>query len=584
MKKRIFATLLTAGLTTGMLPAASAAVDSGDANAYLKAMDNMPSASSYLVDFDGDGTDELLLWDNQSYDNKQYEVWDGSRKIAFGTLEYNQGDDTSYYEIARSKAEPDQLFLRYAFCLRNDNLKYFTYTVKNGVWSKVDDAKWSETYRDDMMVTDNHVNDYYFAGQSYVDHQLFQQMAAEMNDKYVRVEVLRANHSDRAAVLAALDTTSDGYKDVLSSLSSSECKALFDDFLYCVAGVDTGYIMPGRPSRGFDSRAASDGDIVGLLESLRMDTYFEISNDPFPQADFTKLTQQYFGRTIDYSKFATDHQPTEMDYGYSNLYYDGVFYLCWPQRGSNIELESLSGTPKQLYSLGSNRYCANFSITTAASSYAYSAVVKQNTDGTWQLVRLYPAHYTPTEAELAAFVAPSSWAQAEINAADAAGLIPELNGDPGWQDHTTRLQFAQLAVRLAEKATGQTLSVAPASTFADCNDLDVRKAYAAGIVSGTSDTTFSPANSLTREQLAAMLWRAAAYIQKQTGEPVLSAGSSLAGYTDAGRVSAYAKEAVASLAQHGIMKGTSATELSPQENCSVEQSILLTYRMMQKLF
>lgn len=562
MKKRIFATLLTAGLTTGMLPAASAAVDSGDADAYLKAMDNMPSASSYLVDFDGDGTDELLLVQKNTPDQLRYEVWDGSARLANATVEYLS------LELDQ-KAGTDQQYLvttpKYG-----DAIGRTSYTISSGAWKKAEELSGAWI----GMQQKCYINGVPVSAEEF----------AQAEKAYTTLRMLDTDqNSVREEVLTALDVTVDGYKDVLSTLSSSERQALFHDFLYCVAGVDTGYIIPGSPSRGFDSRAASDGDIVGLLESLRMDTYFEISNDPFPQADFTKLTQQYFGRTIDYSKFATDHQPTEMDYGYFNLYYDGVFYLCWPQRGSNIELESLSGTPKQLYSLGSNRYCANFSITTAASSYAYSAVVKQNTDGTWQLVRLYPAHYTPTEAELAAFVAPSSWAQAEISAADAAGLIPELNGDPGWQDHTTRLQFAQLAVRLAEKATGQTLPVAPASTFTDCSDLDVRKAYAAGIVSGTSDTTFSPANSLTREQLAAMLWRAAAYIQKQNGESVLSAGSSLAGYTDAERVSAYAKEAVASLAQHGIMKGTSATELSPQENCSVEQSILLTYRMMQKL-
>lgn len=174
---------------------------------------------------------------------------------------------------------------------------------------------------------------------------------------------------------------------------------------------------------------------------------------------------------------------------------------------------------------------------------------------------------------------PSDWAQAEIAAADAAGLIPELNGSPAWQSSASRLHFAQLAVRLAETVTGETLPAAPESTFADCTDVDVRKAYAAGIVNGTSDTTFSPEDKLTREQLATMLWRAASYIQQQTGEQVLTAGGSLEGYTDAGSVSDYATEAVATLANYGIMKGTSATALSPQQDCSVEQSALLCYRL-----
>ena len=245
--------------------------------------------------------------------------------------------------------------------------------------------------------------------------------------------------------------------------------------------------------------------------------------------------------------------------------------------------------PQHLYDLGDGYFAASmiegwrYDDGALSSSDLFYSIVKKNADGTYRFIRTYPANYTPTETELAAFVAPSSWAQAEIDAADAAGLIPELNGDPSWQDNITRLQFAQLAVCLTEKATGETLSAAPASTFADCTDVDVRKAYAAGIVNGTSDTTFSPDGKLTREQLATMLWRAAGYIQQKTGETVLTAGGSLTGYSDANRVSAYAKEAVGALAKNNIMQGTSETELSPQANCSVEQSVLLAYRMMQKL-
>ena len=80
MKKRFLSTLLTAAMAAGMLPAAGAAVDSTDAQAYLKAMDNMQNASSYLVDFDGDGSDELLLtW--HGFEQSSYEVWDGAKKL-----------------------------------------------------------------------------------------------------------------------------------------------------------------------------------------------------------------------------------------------------------------------------------------------------------------------------------------------------------------------------------------------------------------------------------------------------------------------------------------------------------------------
>ena len=213
----------------------------------------------------------------------------------------------------------------------------------------------------------------------------------------------------------------------------------------------------------------------------------------------------------------------------------------------------------------------------------FSTVIKENYDGTWSILHRYPNGYIPTTDELSAFVAPSSWAKAEVEAADAAGLIPDLTGDPGWQDASTRLQFCQLAVQLAETALGETLPAAPANTFTDCSDLAVRKAYAAKIVNGMTETTFSPNGTLTREQLATMLWRAVNYIQTQSGEQALTGGGSLTGYTDAGSVSSYAKEAVAALNKNGIMKGTSNTALSPKGSCTVEQSVLLSYRTFLKL-
>ena len=80
-----------------------------------------------------------------------------------------------------------------------------------------------------------------------------------------------------------------------------------------------------------------------------------------------------------------------------------------------------------------------------------------------------------------------------------------------------------------------------------------------------------------------MLWRAVDYIQTRTGENTLTAGGSLTGYIDAAQVSAYAREAVAALAHHSIMQGTGPTTLSPKNDCTVEQSVVLAYRTLEKL-
>lgn len=63
---------------------------------------------------------------------------------------------------------------------------------------------------------------------------------------------------------------------------------------------------------------------------------------------------------------------------------------------------------------------------------------------------------------------------------------------------------------------------------------------------------------------------------------VLTENGSLAGYDDAGRVSEWAREAMAALNADGILRGTADTTLSPKDTTTVEQGILLALRAYQK--
>ena len=72
-----------------------------------------------------------------------------------------------------------------------------------------------------------------------------------------------------------------------------------------------------------------------------------------------------------------------------------------------------------------------------------------------------------------------------------------------------------------------------------------------GIVNGTSATTFDPNGQITREQLAAILYRyTAKYAPDATGN-----AASLAAYPDAGSVSAYARDAMAWAVGNGLIGG-----------------------------
>lgn len=175
----------------------------------------------------------------------------------------------------------------------------------------------------------------------------------------------------------------------------------------------------------------------------------------------------------------------------------------------------------------------------------------------------------------------SSWAKGEIDLAREAGLITEHTAF--YQtNNISRFQFAELIVNLTEKVTGKKITPAAADTFTDCSEEVVRKAYAAGIVNGKSETTFAPDENCTREQIAAMIYRAWKYIGEETGCAVPSETKAFAAYADKSKVSGYAVEAVGVLATCGVMKGTSETQLSPKNSCTIEMCILLIYRLYQR--
>lgn len=113
---------------------------------------------------------------------------------------------------------------------------------------------------------------------------------------------------------------------------------------------------------------------------------------------------------------------------------------------------------------------------------------------------------------------PSDWANAEVKQAVQAGLVPELTGDPAYQDALTREQFAQLVVQTLEVLLDNQLAAAPAGTFTDCETPAVLKACEAGIIGGIGGGKFAPAQTTNREQIATMMARAIDYLEENGGQ------------------------------------------------------------------
>mgnify|MGYP001860898126 CR=1 FL=1 len=99
-----------------------------------------------------------------------------------------------------------------------------------------------------------------------------------------------------------------------------------------------------------------------------------------------------------------------------------------------------------------------------------------------------------------------------------------------------------------------------------------------GIVSGTTATTFAPNAAITREQMAAILYRYAQF----KGYDV-SVKADLSVYTDAAQIGSYATDAMAWANGAQLITGTSATTLTPAGNATRAQVAAILMRFCENV-
>lgn len=138
---------------------------------------------------------------------------------------------------------------------------------------------------------------------------------------------------------------------------------------------------------------------------------------------------------------------------------------------------------------------------------------------------------------------------------------------------TTRAMIVTILYRLegspAVTGTSAFVDVPAGQWYTDA----VNWAAANQIVKGTSATTFAPNDSITREQMAAILYRYAQY----KGYDVTKRAD-LSGYSDNGQVSAYAKDALAWANAAKLINGVTTTTLAPQGNATRAQVSAILHR------
>ena len=149
-------------------------------------------------------------------------------------------------------------------------------------------------------------------------------------------------------------------------------------------------------------------------------------------------------------------------------------------------------------------------------------------------------------------------------------------------ERITRAEFAAIVVRALGLAQGTAESAFDDVSLQNWYNGYVDTAVDYALITGYTDASYGPNDTITREQAMAILARA----MKLTNDGVTltdsEVNSVLAGYTDGAAVSAYAQHSVASCLKAGIVTGTTATTLSPKTSVTRAEVAGMVQRLLEK--
>ena len=155
-----------------------------------------------------------------------------------------------------------------------------------------------------------------------------------------------------------------------------------------------------------------------------------------------------------------------------------------------------------------------------------------------------------------------------------AALVPVLAASPA----SAALKSGTLVVAPAADATFDSCpgTSAAAAGFTDTTSTDVDCIKTHGITSGVTATTYEPAGSVPRWQMALFLTRFAT-----SAGMTLGSGADQ-GFTDISGHSAEIQTAINQIKQLGVTTGTTATTYSPDSNVTREQMAMFVERLLGK--
>ncbi|WP_337101091.1 S-layer homology domain-containing protein [Paenibacillus sp. YIM B09110] len=170
----------------------------------------------------------------------------------------------------------------------------------------------------------------------------------------------------------------------------------------------------------------------------------------------------------------------------------------------------------------------------------------------------------------------SVWAREAVEYLAVRGIVHGVGGDRfAPSDTVTREQFITMLVQAFDLA-----AAAGPSPFSDVDDSkwyadSVATAASLGIVSGYADGSFGVGKDITRQEMAAMIYRAIEVLAISLPDRTQNIS-----FTDQSQFAAFAEEAIAALGKAGLVSGVGNGSFAPLANATRAQAAQLLYNLL----
>ena len=177
----------------------------------------------------------------------------------------------------------------------------------------------------------------------------------------------------------------------------------------------------------------------------------------------------------------------------------------------------------------------------------------------------------------------NEWFYEDVEYVNDRGIMTGMGEDKTYfapYSSLARAQFATILHRMAGELTAASGKEFPDVGSGDWYVQAVRWASQeeVAIITGYSNGLFGPADLITREQLAVMMFRYAAYMGIDN-----SARAPIGGYLDADKVNEFAEDAIQWAVAEGILSGKyGQTQLDPQGTASRAECAVIIRRFMER--